>query len=355
VGVGLELDAQIDPDAWLLQLSDHAARTWVEPPPPPADGVRPSMPKRSTTGSRPAVELPVAHATVAAEVIVVDFDATLTRTLRAAMTSEDTTVVVARHGLEALSLCVRRRPVLVVVGRMMPGISGTTFIKELRARGLGVQVILVENARLAATPPTPPVAERGVHTWAQVPFDLAVLRKKLDDVLVGARGDVMRDLVPGGDARALAGLIFECAERWLVAGSLDDAVFALRYVAELAPSVPAYGAALGWALFVRNHKDDTTALTILERVLRQAPNEPHALASKGAILRFRGQNDDARVVLAKALRVDPDNVLARHELHALLSPSAPPPPERKPASSASAKEPAENTPKPSMLSRLLRR
>ena len=89
-------------------------------------------------------------------------------------------VYLAYNGVQALELLALRRVDAVVLDLMMPVMDGETFLRELRARGIDVPVILTSASYdLAAR-----AQGAGAVEWFQKPFDgnalLAALYRALD-------------------------------------------------------------------------------------------------------------------------------------------------------------------------------
>jgi two-component system chemotaxis response regulator CheY len=67
-------------------------------------------------------------------VLVVDDDASIRELLSTALEDDGYEVVPARNGEDALSVCERWRPDVIVLDLMMPVMDGWTFAKRLRER-----------------------------------------------------------------------------------------------------------------------------------------------------------------------------------------------------------------------------
>lgn len=68
-------------------------------------------------------------------VLVVDDDTRLVEMLRRTLAYEGFTVSVAQSGDEALRLVTERRPDLVVLDWLLPGLDGLAVVQRLRAAG----------------------------------------------------------------------------------------------------------------------------------------------------------------------------------------------------------------------------
>ncbi len=67
-------------------------------------------------------------------VLVVDDDASIRELLATALEDDGYEVVPARNGQDALAVCERWRPDVIVLDLMMPIMDGWTFAKRLRER-----------------------------------------------------------------------------------------------------------------------------------------------------------------------------------------------------------------------------
>lgn len=67
-------------------------------------------------------------------VLVVDDDASIRELLATALEDDGYEVVPARNGEDALNVCARWRPDVIVLDLMMPIMDGWTFAKRLRER-----------------------------------------------------------------------------------------------------------------------------------------------------------------------------------------------------------------------------
>lgn len=112
-------------------------------------------------------------------ILVVDDDPDILETLEIALGGSHD-VIAARDGLDALERLERAGSVdLVLLDLMMPHMSGSDLLRELRARGLAVPVILV-----SASHDVRAQAEQ-LHADGYVakPFSLRALRDEIASVL----------------------------------------------------------------------------------------------------------------------------------------------------------------------------
>jgi hypothetical protein len=338
-GMGVQLNQSIDPDGWLLAVAEHraAARTtasldlarpsapmpapFASPPPPtiraaivPATDTRAS----AANAARRMARVPDAlDEPVGAEVLIVAADAGVAEILKAALLADDYTPLIARHGLEALALCVRRRPLLAIVPASMSRLSAALFVRELRTHPetaeLRVVVIDDPEGKGKGKKTGEPDDGAAAH-WPGVPDAVQAVRRQIDIVTDGLRGQA-RPSRGKEDARELAAMIKTLADRWSSEGNQPAAVLAMRYVVELTPSSHEHTARLAWALFEASAEvDQGEALALLSRVVRQQPTYTQALFYKGVILKRRGKAADGDAFLKRALEHDPDHAEARAEL-----------------------------------------
>jgi two-component system response regulator MprA len=79
----------------------------------------------------------------ALRILVVDDDAPIRRTLARTLEAEGYGVDLAADGGAALAAIERRAPDVVVLDVAMPGLDGLAVCRRLRARGLGVPILLL--------------------------------------------------------------------------------------------------------------------------------------------------------------------------------------------------------------------
>ncbi|MBO9359795.1 MAG: response regulator transcription factor [Thermomicrobium sp.] len=76
-------------------------------------------------------------------VLVVDDDTRLVEMLRRTLSYEGFTVSVAQSGDEALRLVAERRPDLIVLDWLLPGMDGLAVVQRLRAAGDGTPILML--------------------------------------------------------------------------------------------------------------------------------------------------------------------------------------------------------------------
>jgi CheY-like chemotaxis protein len=77
------------------------------------------------------------------KVLIADDDR-LVRTMVSDLLSElGHSVLAAQNGIEAVELCVRERPDLVILDLLMPKLSGLDALHELRGRGVAAPAVLL--------------------------------------------------------------------------------------------------------------------------------------------------------------------------------------------------------------------
>ena len=109
-------------------------------------------------------------------VLVVDDDPDIRASLH--MVLDDYEVVGARDGVEGLAFVEAGGIDVVVLDLMMPTMDGVTFLREMRARGIDLPVIVSS----AATGLGERVRALGVPWYLPKPFDI----DQLEDLLVSA-------------------------------------------------------------------------------------------------------------------------------------------------------------------------
>jgi two-component system, OmpR family, response regulator MprA len=114
-------------------------------------------------------------------VLVVDDDDSIRNALKALLEDEGYLVQAAGNGLEALIVCGRGLPSLIVLDLMMPKMDGVTFMEVLRRGYACPPPVLV----LSASQKAPEQVKRmGVEGYLAKPFDL--------DDLLAAVGRLVR-------------------------------------------------------------------------------------------------------------------------------------------------------------------
>jgi DNA-binding response OmpR family regulator len=142
---------------------------------------------------------------VSTRLLLVEDDATLARALGDNFRDEGFDVVHVARGDEAASAARREKPELVVLDLMLPGRSGLDVLKDLRASGLDVPV-LVLTAKSDVVDRVVGL-ELGADDYLGKPFALRELMARVRALLRRAR--------PAGEARAgtdsleLGGLTFD--------------------------------------------------------------------------------------------------------------------------------------------------
>jgi CheY-like chemotaxis protein len=77
------------------------------------------------------------------KVLIADDDRTIRALLRDVLTDLGHEVVAAENGAEAVELCGREQPDVVVLDFLMPRLSGLDALKQMRERGLRQPVVLL--------------------------------------------------------------------------------------------------------------------------------------------------------------------------------------------------------------------
>lgn len=295
-------------------------RPWTpQPAPTIRAAIVPATDKRASAADAARRMARVPDATdepAGAEVLIVATDARAGDILKAALVADEYTPLIARHGLEALALCVRRRPLLAIVPAAMPRLSAALFLLEVRAHAelSSLRVIVIDDG-------PPPGNDAATARWPKVPETVQAARRQIDLVAEGLRGQA-RPMRGKEDARELAAMIKGLATRWSNEGNDEAAVLALRYVVELTPSSHENAALLAWTLFQANAEANAAeALATLERVLRQQPAYAQGWFYKGTINKRRGKVTDGDDCLKRAIMYDANHAAARAELERVVEPS----------------------------------
>lgn len=231
-----------------------------------------------------------------AEVVLVDGVASQ-GLLTQALTLDDFAPLVSRHSLEALALVLRKRPALIIVGANAPRLSGRLLVAELKRRPelAGVGIVLIDGGDEADI--------EGVSVWRAAPSSLQRARLLIDEAMAS-----VHPRAPGGsDAKEIAVAMLDFGQRLQHDREVDAAVSVLRYAAELAPTVAAHTLALARVLLGGDAHHCAEASALIERVARQDPRNAEAFYLRGVALDQRGNVDEAKTALQRALLLAPNN------------------------------------------------
>lgn len=113
-------------------------------------------------------------AQVGKRVLVVDDDASIRELLSTALEDDGYEVVPARNGQDALAVCDRWRPDVIVLDLMMPVMDGWTFAKRLHERD-DIPIVVLS----AATDIARHAKTVGAKAVVGKPFDLDQLLPKV--------------------------------------------------------------------------------------------------------------------------------------------------------------------------------
>jgi tetratricopeptide (TPR) repeat protein len=254
-------------------------------------------------------------ASVALEVVTLDDGSAAHQTLVGALVMDDYAPLVARHGLEALVLILRKAPVLAIVPERARGLAGHIIVDEVRKRREldGTTLVLIDDGAA----PVPDGAARVVR-WPGVPDDVTRVRGAIDRLLAETS-------TPGGapsrpavhDARSLAEAMAALANNLEDRGLLDEASAALRYAGELAPTVTTHALRLARLLLARGEERGPGAPAgtpradeaqgLVERSIRLEPLSVDALILRALIVDGRGNKELARAALKRAQMLAPQH------------------------------------------------
>jgi CheY-like chemotaxis protein len=102
-----------------------------------------------------------------APVLVVDDDPSILRTVAEILAFEEFPVATATNGAEALQVLERSKPWLVLLDMRMPVMDGWGFMREIRARGLTLPILVMTAAQDA-------------RSWAEEVLAAGYLSKPFD-------------------------------------------------------------------------------------------------------------------------------------------------------------------------------
>lgn len=112
-------------------------------------------------------------------VLVVEDDASIAEFVESALSDEGYEVVVTPSGEEGLRQMAEQRPALILLDMLLPGMSGSAFLRQLRQTyPPGVPVVLMTAAREEP-------AQEGIETEGLLlkPFELNALLGEVERVI----------------------------------------------------------------------------------------------------------------------------------------------------------------------------
>ena len=102
------------------------------------------------------------------DVLVVEDDPVLRRTIAFSLQSEGYQVMGARDGVDALRVLESGRPWLILLDLRLPGMNGADFAEEARARGIRCRIAVVTGSRDAREA----AQEVGADDYLAKPFEV---------------------------------------------------------------------------------------------------------------------------------------------------------------------------------------
>ena len=120
------------------------------------------------------------------QILIVDDDASIRATLAEVLDEEGYDVLQAADGREALDLLEerpRRLPSAVILDLNMPVMDGCTCYREMRARGLGVPVVILSAVNAVRV-----AQDLGATAAMNKPFDIDRLVETVEAIVSDARG-----------------------------------------------------------------------------------------------------------------------------------------------------------------------
>jgi two-component system KDP operon response regulator KdpE len=105
-------------------------------------------------------------------ILIVDDEPQITRVLRASLQSNGHEVMVAKNGVEALSLFLKAQPELVITDLAMPGMDGIELTKEIRGRSSVPIIVLSVRSQDAAKVSA---LDEGADDYITKPFSIQEL------------------------------------------------------------------------------------------------------------------------------------------------------------------------------------
>ncbi len=151
-----------------------------------------------------------------ARLLLVDDDHAITDALAPMLRREGFEVTVAADGDRALAEVSAREPDVIVLDVMLPGIDGRTVLREIRAAGRNVPVVLLTSVGEASERAR--ALDEGADDYLNKPFDAGELASRVRAVLRRAeRGTA--SLTGSGRLRAHDLTVDRVARRFWLAGN----------------------------------------------------------------------------------------------------------------------------------------
>lgn len=118
-----------------------------------------------------------------AQILIVDDDENVARTINRALRSRDYDTVVVHNGQDALDAVEREKPDLVVLDVMMPGMTGIEVCKQLRAEPDTAQLPIIFLTARAMLDDKIEGFEAGADDYLTKPFEIQELALRVRAVL----------------------------------------------------------------------------------------------------------------------------------------------------------------------------
>ena len=206
--------------------------------------------------------------------------------------------LVARDGLEGLTLALRRRPLMLIVSANAARLPGRLLVADLRARKE------LKDLKLVLIDPSDDENPTGALRWKNSPHDVRAGRALIDTILADSQS---RATTRGPeDARDIAMVMVDLGRRLHADGVVNAAVEALRYAGELAPTVSNHALALARILLGSPHLAlRTEGMALIDRVTRQDTANPEGWLLRAVGADLRSDANEALASLKQALSIDP--------------------------------------------------
>jgi DNA-binding response OmpR family regulator len=102
------------------------------------------------------------------DVLIVEDDPVLRRTIAFSLQAEGFLVMGARDGVDALQVLETATPWLILLDLRLPGMNGADFAAEVRARGIPTRIAVISGTHEARTAAT----EMGAVDYLAKPFEV---------------------------------------------------------------------------------------------------------------------------------------------------------------------------------------
>jgi DNA-binding response OmpR family regulator len=248
---------------------------------------------------------PADEASVRARVLVVDDDEDLARLISRLLVSRGLEVQQAYRGLAALAAIKAAPPELVILDAMLPELHGFDIAQKIKQseRYQHIPVVMMSSVYRGWRIAEDLKDSYGVEAFLEKPFNLDVLWKTVDRVLIAARGGARRRMPSSAQRAYRDGL-----ERFR-AQDIDGAIAALKQAIASDPLAAKLHFQLG-VLYLKKRGMIYQAMQAFEEAVQLQADFFAALRSLAILYQRKGFKNKAVDMWERALRCSPDGETA---------------------------------------------